>query len=160
MSSQDSKMKPQIFATLLAFLLLFTNVSDANSFEKESKNLDNKKDSQVDLLGGCWSGSWLSCKNGHNGKLRATFCRINEKQVQAVFVGSFAKIMPFRYKATLDIVHEEEGMIKLRGSQRLGPIMGTFCYEATITGDQFKATYSSKRDCGQWNMTRHDCCCQ
>lgn len=113
---------------------------------------------KVDLLAGCWSGSWVSCKNGHNGKLRATFCRINDRQVQALFTGSFARILPFRYKAVLDIVHEEEGMIQVRGSQRLGPIMGTFSYEATITADQFKATYSSRRDCGQWNMTRQDCC--
>lgn len=113
-----------------------------------------------DLLAGNWTGSWVSCKNGHHGKLRATFCRINDTQVQAVFTGSFARILPFRYKATLTIVHEEPGLIRLRGSQRLGPIMGTFCYEATITGDRFDATYSSRRDCGQWTMTRCCECCQ
>lgn len=108
-------------------------------------------------LSGTWKGSWLSCKSGHKGKLRATFCRLNEKQVQAVFVGSFAKILPFRYKAVLDVVHEESGMIVVRGSKRLGPLMGTFSYQATITADRFDATYNSKRDWGKWSMSR---CCQ
>lgn len=113
---------------------------------------------KTDLLAGQWCGSWVSCKNGHHGKLRATFCRLNDSQVQAVFVGSFAKILPFRYKAVLRVVHEEEGLIKLQGSQKLGPIMGTFCYEATITGDQFQASYRAKRDWGKWTMTRVSCC--
>lgn len=112
----------------------------------------------VDLLAGQWSGYWISCKNGHRGRLKATFCRLNATQVQAVFVGSFAKILPFRYRAVLDVVHEEPGMIQLRGSQRLGPIMGTFSYEATITPGDFKATYRSRRDCGQWNMQQANCC--
>ena len=107
-------------------------------------------------LSGTWKGTWVSCKSGHNGKLRATFCRLNDKQVQAVFVGSFAKILPFRYKAVLDIVHEESGMIVVRGSKRLGPLMGTFSYQATITEDRFDATYNSKRDWGKWSMSR--CC--
>ena len=109
------------------------------------------------LLSGQWSGRWFSCKNGHHGRLRATFCRLSETEVQARFQGSFCKVFPFRYNAVLQIVHEEEGLIQLRGSKKLGPLMGTFRYEATITGDEFKATYRSKRDCGQWNMTRQAC---
>ena len=109
------------------------------------------------LLAGHWSGRWFSCKTGHNGRLRATFCRINETQVQARFSGSFCKIFPFRYNAVLQIVHEEEGLIQLRGSRKLGPLMGTFSYQATLTADEFKASYRSKRDCGQWNMTRQSC---
>lgn len=118
----------------------------------------NQSKPNLDLLAGQWSGHWLSCKNGHHGKLRATFCRLNDCQVQAVFVGSFAKILPFRYKAVLEIIHEEEGLIQLRGSQKLGPIMGTFTYEATISADQFNASYRSRRDCGKWNMSRVPCC--
>ena len=113
----------------------------------------------ANLLCGNWQGSWVSCKSGHNGRLRATFCRISKTKVQAKFTGSFCKVFPFRYKAVLDIVHEEDGLIQLRGSRKLGPLMGTFYYEATITENQFKASYRSKRDCGQWNMTRVACGC-
>ena len=130
---------------------------DASTHKVTSKKVVE----QVDLSGN-WSGSWLSCKNGHNGKLRATFCRLNEHQVQATFVGSFAKILPFRYNAVLQIVHEEDGVIVVRGSKRLGPIMGVFSYEATISGDRFDATYQSRRDCGRWSMTRcpESSCCK
>jgi hypothetical protein len=42
------------------------------------------------------------------------------------------------------------------GSQRLGPLLGTFSYTATITNNTFSATYRSKRDWGQWKLQR--CC--
>ena len=105
-------------------------------------------------LSGCWSGSWMSCKNGHNGKLSATFCRINDCQVRARFKGIFAKVIPFRYPATLTIVEERPGLMRLSGSQRLGPIMGSFTYSVTITPDRFEASYQSKRDWGQWTLSR------
>lgn len=144
---------------LLAFVPVAVGQAPATSKPADTKQ-EEAKPVQTDLLAGNWCGYWVSCKNGHNGKLKATFCRLNKCQVQAVFVGSFAKILPFRYKATLDVVHEEKGMIHLRGSHRLGPIMGTFTYEGTITADAFRATYRSKRDCGQWNMDRVECPCQ
>ena len=114
----------------------------------------------VNLEAGCWEGSWLSCKTGHHGKLRATFCRLDDNRVEATFSGSFAKILPFRYRAVLDVVEEVPGKIKLRGSQRLGPVMGTFSYEATIEGDRFEATYQSRRDCGKWTLSQRDCKCR
>jgi len=151
------------FLTYFAFATLILVFGICGS---ESKSAGQELASQAEVrsdvfvpvdLSGNWKGSWLSCKSGHNGKLRATFCRLNDKQVQAVFVGSFAKILPFRYKAVLDIVHEESGMIVVRGSKRLGPFMGTFSYQATITADRFDASYNSKRDWGKWSMSR---CCE
>lgn len=140
--------------TVLASFLIPSNLSGQESPLSVSEVTATPASVAPLNLSGQWSGSWVSCKNGHNGKLRATFCRINDCQVEAVFVGSFAKILPFRYRAILDVVHEEPGMIQLRGSKKLGPIMGTFAYEATITGTQFSATYRSKRDCGKWSMSR------
>ncbi len=105
-------------------------------------------------LGGNWSGQWNSCRTGHRGRLNATFCRIDEYHVQAKFRGTFARIVPFRYRAVLDIVHEEPGMMVLSGSKKLGPIMGSFSYDATVTGNQFNATYRSRRDQGYWRMSR------
>lgn len=143
----------KIFATLclVAILDLHGSEAIAQHSPTESASVDNE------LLRGQWKGTWVSCKSGHTGRLNATFCRLNSTQVEAKFTGSFAKIFPFRYKATLDIVHEADGVIKLRGSRKLGPLMGTFSYEATVTADQFRATYRSKRDCGQWNMNRVAC---
>lgn len=106
-----------------------------------------------DILCGSWSGSWVSCQTGHRGRLSATFCRTGPNQVQANFRGTFAKIIPFRYRPTLTIVHEEPGLVILEGCQRI-PLGGSFQYRATVTPGQFRATYQSRRDQGQWNMQR------
>ena len=155
---KSSFLNPARFLLLFAATFIPATLCGQDAPKEDPSKGTTETVVKTDLLAGSWCGYWVSCKNGHNGKLRASFCRLNECQVQAVFVGSFAKILPFRYKAVLQVVHEEEGMIHLRGSQRLGPIMGTFTYEATITGDEFRATYGSRRDCGQWNMKRVDCC--
>ncbi|MEE2826101.1 MAG: hypothetical protein VYE64_05695 [Planctomycetota bacterium] len=143
---------------ILLLLALLLGASPVSAWgQTHSDSADQAGTLNAGLLSGNWSGDWSSCKSGHNGRLRATFCRISETQVQARFNGTFCKIFPFRYNAVLQIVHEEEGLIQLKGSRKLGPLMGTFRYEATITGNDFRATYRSKRDCGQWNMTRDSC---
>jgi len=101
-----------------------------------------------------WQGNWLSQRSGHQGKLSATFRRINDHQIRADFRGTFAKIIPFRYPARLNIVHEEPGLMILSGRKRLGPIMGEFRYEAIITPRHFSSTYRSKRDWGNWTLSR------
>ncbi len=143
-----------------SLLILLMGLSPTTAFGQAAGQPVAQGDTvNANLLCGNWQGSWVSCKSGHNGRLRATFCRISKTKVQAKFTGSFCKVFPFRYKAVLDIVHEEDGLIQLRGSRKLGPLMGTFYYEAAITENQFKASYRSKRDCGQWNMTRVACGC-
>lgn len=104
-------------------------------------------------LSGQWRGGWKSCQTGHRGKLNAQFCRIDANHVQAKFTGTFAKVIPFRYKPVLNIVHEEPGLVILQGSKRL-PIVGNFEYQATVSGNQFQATYRSRRDHGVWTMGR------
>lgn len=107
----------------------------------------------ADELGGQWQGGWRSCANGHKGRLNASFCRIDSTHVRAKFTGTFAKVLPFRYRPVLDIVHEEPGLIVLQGNKKL-PVVGNFQYNATISGNQFSATYRSKRDNGVWQMRR------
>ncbi|MDG1873338.1 MAG: hypothetical protein P8J27_05475 [Mariniblastus sp.] len=107
----------------------------------------------ADGLEGQWRGGWQSCTNGHKGRLSAQFCRIDANHVQAKFNGTFAKVVPFRYRPILKVVHEEPGLIILQGSKKL-PLMGSFEYNATITGGEFSATYRSRRDNGVWQMHR------
>jgi len=107
----------------------------------------------ADQLGGRWRGGWESYSTGHQGRLSAKFRRIDSTHVRAKFKGTFAKIIPFRYRPVLDIVHEEPGLMILQGNKRL-PFGGNFQYNATVTGNQFSATYRSRRDNGVWNMRR------
>lgn len=107
----------------------------------------------VNLEGGLWEGRWCSYTNGHNGPLKGEFCRINRCQYEVRFRGRFAKIVPFRYKETLNIISEGDE-IRLAGETVLGPIMGTFKYDAVATCNHFKATYCSRKDRGIFEMTR------
>lgn len=104
-------------------------------------------------LEGRWRGGWQSCSNGHKGRLNAQFCRIDSTHVRAKFKGTFAKVIPFRYRPVLDIVYEEPGLMVLQGNKRI-PFGGNFEYNATISGNQFTATYRSRRDHGVWQLQR------
>ncbi len=109
--------------------------------------------SSSSALSGQWQGGWVSQTTGHRGALNATFQRIDANHVQANFRGNFAKVIPFRYRPVLNVVHEQPGLMILQGSQRL-PLAGNFQYQATITGNTFEATYQSRRDHGRWFMSR------
>ena len=94
-----------------------------------------------------------SVMHTHHGKLNAHFCRLDETHVQAKFTGSFAKVIPFRYRPVLTIAHEEPGLMILEGNKKL-PLVGNFYYSATVSEAGFSATYRSRRDHGVWQMSR------
>lgn len=105
-------------------------------------------------LTGSWSGRWVSCTNGHNGPMNATFCRLNATQYEVRFNGRFFKLIPFKYTAVLNVTAVEPGRVYLTGSHRLGPVLGTFSYNAWATDSQFVAGYASEKDQGQFIMNR------
>ncbi|MFK7768534.1 MAG: hypothetical protein AB8B55_15030 [Mariniblastus sp.] len=113
----------------------------------------NANSALSDELAGNWRGGWQSCNSGHRGKLNAQFCRIDSTHVRATFKGTFAKVIPFRYRPVLNIVHEEPGLVVLQGNKKI-PLGGNFQYNATISNGQFNATYRSRRDHGIWQMQR------
>ncbi len=86
--------------------------------------------------------------------MNATFCRINDTQYQVHFRGRFFKLIPFRYTAVLTVTSVEPGRVTLGGSHRLGPVLGTFSYNAWATDGQFVAGYASEKDHGQFVMSR------
>lgn len=108
-------------------------------------------------LSGHWEGNWKSCKSGHKGVLRAEFCKLNETQYQVNFSGRFFKIMPFRYSVVLNVIEEGDSVV-LAGKSNLGRIMGTFTYNATVTGNQFQSSYNSCKDYGLFTLTKCGCC--
>ncbi|MGI9494812.1 MAG: hypothetical protein ACR2NK_02055 [Mariniblastus sp.] len=132
-------MKPTHALALVVPLLLFS--------------LPGLSFGQTMELSGTWNGNWKSCKSGHHGRLNAHFCRLDETHVQAKFTGSFAKVIPFRYRPVLTIAHEEPGLMILEGNKKL-PLVGNFYYSAIVSEAGFSATYRSRRDHGVWQMSR------
>lgn len=106
-------------------------------------------------LSGRWSGQWSSSHNGHNGPMHATFERVDSQHYQVHFNGRFWKLIPFKYTAVLTVTGvDAHGRVLLAGSHRLGPVLGTFSYNAWASDTQFVAGYCSEKDHGQFTLTR------
>ena len=105
-------------------------------------------------LSGCWQGCWVSNTNGHTGKLRATIEKVDDDHYCAHFSGTYQKVLPFRYRVLLS-VKQEGDVLKLEGSKDLGLLFGgRFSFDATASDTEFKASYSSRRDCGEFHLKR------
>lgn len=104
-------------------------------------------------LSGKWSGYWISDKNGHNGPLHATFRQQDADTYRVTYSGRFAKIVPFRYSTTMDVVGTSDGAVVLTAEKRLG-LTGMFRTNATATATNFEATFASRRDSGRFVMSR------
>jgi hypothetical protein len=100
---------------------------------------------------GRWSGSWTSFSTGHQGPLRARIRPVNENTYRALFVGRFAKVIPFAYPAKLTRV---PGTCNCYQSSTRLPLMGEYRMTASITSHSFRANYSSKKDRGVFQMSR------
>lgn len=107
-------------------------------------------------LSGCWSGCWFSCKNGHKGPLKAEFCKLSETCYQVTFRGRFWVVLPFRYTTTMTVTgYTADGQVLLASSQRLGPILGTFCMNAVASTCRFEANFESRNDHGKFVLSRN-----
>jgi hypothetical protein len=107
-------------------------------------------------LSGCWSGTWLSHRDGHDGPITAHFTKRDDEHYCVHFRGKFWKCFPFKYTVVLTVTERTEDAVKLAGSSNLGLLFGTFWYEATATDTEFVAHYCSKHDRGVFTMCR--CC--
>ena len=100
---------------------------------------------------GRWRGSWSSATTGHRGPLRANIRSTESGELQAVFVGRFALIVPFVYRADLTPSPYMPG--HYTSSKRL-PLLGTYRMHANVLGNEFQAHFSGRRDAGVFNLRR------
>lgn len=105
-------------------------------------------------LNGRWSnGNWTDDNTGHQGPLRARFHERSDGNYRVVFSGRFAKIVPFRFATTLNVVGRDGGNVIFAGESRvLG--FGRFTYDAVADENTFTSNYSSRRWRGQFNLSR------
>jgi hypothetical protein len=111
-----------------------------------------RADDTVDLSGR-WHGHWVSCQTGHRGVLNARFCKVNETCYRVRFTGTFFVVLPFCFTVHLQVTAQDDGKVLLAGSHQL-PLFGTFHFQAVATDRQFTATYSSRKDEGQFTLCR------
>lgn len=100
---------------------------------------------------GSWKGSWLSNTTGHQGPLRARVKQVDHDTYRAVFVGRFAKVVPFIYPAKLDRV---PGTCNCYQSSQRIPLLGTYTMTASVSEHGFHAQYQGRKDHGVFNLSR------
>jgi hypothetical protein len=140
-----------LLLTLAGFLL-----TSCGSFEREWKqSVADYQSGKVASPAGPWSGTWATSTNGHTGNLRAIVSPSEKKPGEYDFRyhATWKKILSGAYIVTYP-VQKSGATYRADGEEKLG-IFGTFGHKATITGKQFKATYSNdKGDLGTFEMTR------
>lgn len=131
--------------SLLATLVLLVLVPALRSDDPPCSKID---------LSGRWSGYWISDKNGHKGPLHANFHKVGPNCYRVTFRGRFWVVLPFIYGTNLTVTGESPEAVTLAGATVLGPVMGTFRYDATATPCHFEARFTSKGDCGRFVLDR------
>ena len=106
------------------------------------------------ILDGRWrQGNWTDDNTGHEGPLRGHFRERGDGNYRVVFTGRFARVVPFRFATTLNVVGRDGDEVYLAGESRvLG--FGRFAYDAVANGHNFNSHYSSRRWTGQFNLSR------
>src|SRR6185437_4927646 len=112
--------------------------SQANSEEQPVAEMQSAPD-----LSGTWSGTWASHHSRHNGKLRATFTRVDACHYRAEFRATFFKVMCYKYTVVLNATPQGDHWI-LQGSKDLGRLAGgMYYYTAYADACRFSANYRS-----------------
>jgi hypothetical protein len=101
-----------------------------------------------------YRGEWLSCSNGHHGRLSACVHQKSCGCYRVRFCGTFAGCIPFVYSAPMTVTGRgPNGEVRLCASSQL-PLFGNFTCHARVSGCRFNATYHSEKDHGRFTMTR------
>jgi hypothetical protein len=97
-----------------------------------------------------YRGQWNSQSTGHSGPMRVRLQPNRNGGYQAVFVGRFAGVIPFMYRATLN----PTGYGTYSSNKQLGPLLGEYRMNATINGGYFSASFQAAGDSGTFTMRR------
>jgi len=134
-------------------MICFLLVAGCSSFNRDWKRAAVGPQMTNDVAGR-WEGSWMSAKNGHNGRLRCLITPASENVYNARFRARFWKIFSFGYTAPLT-VYRSNAVAHFTGEADLGKLAGgIYKYAGVIAGTNYYSTYESKYDYGHFRMGR------
>jgi hypothetical protein len=135
---------------LPALLLCLSLSSCGSSFHRDWAQA--KATPQPDAVAGAWSGTWLSHGNGHSGSLKAIIGAADSKDGSRSvrYRATWAKILSGGFSTTHRIDSKTGGF---RGTESLGKF-GSFDYEGSVKGTEFKSNYKAAGDHGVFQMQR------
>ncbi len=109
---------------------------------------------QTGELDGKWRhGTWFDANTGHEDVLRARFREKADGNYRVVSTGRFARVVPFRFATTLNVVGHDGDKVIIAGESRIAGLIG-FSYHAVADEHTFNAQYQSRRWTGEFNLTR------
>lgn len=109
----------------------------------------------ADGLSGAWVGTWRSEGTGHHGKLRCVVIPDRKGQWEYRYRATWSGFLCAGFSVRCDAVPDGPDRWRVKGQRNLGPIFGgVFAHEATVLGDDLKATYSAKVDHGVMELRR------
>jgi hypothetical protein len=131
-------------------VLLLTGCSTFNyEWRREAK-----KPTPTNDITGRWEGSWLSDKNGHEGRLRCIITPETNGVFQAKFYATYQKWLHFGYTVPMT-VRASTNRVAFDGSVDLGKLAGgVYRYTGYTTPTNFFSTYKCKYDHGTFRMAR------
>lgn len=139
--------------TVLSLAILACCITGCSSFNREYQAALAQPIPTTDISGP-WEGTWVSDKNGHNGKLRAVLRQTSADEFDAHFHATFWKIFRASYRVPLKF-EEKDGRAILSGKSDLGWLSGgVYTYQGEATPANFFSTYKSKYDHGTFEMQR------
>ncbi|MBI1833077.1 MAG: hypothetical protein HYR84_16680 [Planctomycetes bacterium] len=105
-------------------------------------------------LEGRWRhGYWTDANTGHEDVLRGRFRQQSDGNYRVVFTGKFAKVIPFRFATTLNVVGRDGDKVVMQGESRVVGF-GRFTYNASADANHFSAQYDSRRWRGEFILWR------
>lgn len=140
---------------VLAAILSFSLVGCVGFERKWGKAVAAYESGETSSPAGPWVGEWETKSNGHTGDLRAIVTPSEKKSGEYDFHyhATWAKILSGAYRVSFPV--EKQGSRYIANGEKSLGIFGKFGHKATISGDQFRATYSNdKGDLGTFEMSR------
>jgi hypothetical protein len=103
---------------------------------------------------GEWKGRWQSQSTGHSGPMRVVISPTSRGSYQARFTGRFAAVIPFAYRTELVPQVSSDGRTILTSSKKLGPILGSYQMQTTVSGNVLSGDFQAAGDRGSILMQR------
>lgn len=110
--------------------------------------------SMADSPVGRWKGQWSSQSTGHQGPMRATIRPNGQGGYDARFSGRFFVVIPFTYKVSMQSALDAAGNVRLIANKPLGPMLGSYRMDSTVTGSSLLGSFSAAKDTGTVSMRR------
>lgn len=137
---------------LALFLAMVLLAGGCSSFDRDYQAAVAQGISS-DTVEGPWLGTWKS-EAGHGGdELRALVAKAGPEAYRARFRAKFWGI--FHTENEIDLQVTSSSPVRAGGQEDLGWLAGgLYDYQATLTPQNFTATYKSKYDHGDFRLVR------